>query len=269
VLNGRTLRNMSNVRTRQQRSRHAPPSPRGKGSGAPTEPTRRGADTWLVVPAYNESKVIGDVLSTLARLPYNVVVVDDGSADDTFDVARTYPITVLRHVVNLGQGAALQTGFEYVAQQPGARYVVTFDSDGQHDPDDIEALLAPLRAGTHDVSLGTRFARRGRAMAMPPLRRIVLRLAVWFTRITSRLELTDTHNGFRALTVEAASRLHLTQRQMAHASEILSRIAALELRYCEVPITLRYTTYSLQKGQTLMQALNILWDIAASRVRIR
>lgn len=222
-----------------------------------------------MVPAYNEAKVIGDVLATLARLPYSVVVVDDGSSDDTFQVARKYPVTVLHHVCNLGQGAALQTGFEYVAAQPGARFVITFDSDGQHDPDDIEALLAPLRAGTHDVALGTRFARRGRALAIPPLKRLVLRLGVWFTRLTSGLDLTDTHNGFRALTVEAASQMHLTQRYMAHASEILSRIAALELRYCEVPITLRYTTYSLQKGQTVMQALNILWDIAASRVRIR
>lgn len=223
--------------------------------------------TWVVVPAYNEGEVITATLAALAAHPYQVVVVDDGSADDTAARARAAGATVVRHACNLGQGAALQTGISYAVLQPGARFVATFDADGQHDPADIARLLAPLEAGECDVTLASRFAAGGAATNIPPVRRLVLKLAVALTRLTTRLAVTDTHNGLRAFTVDAARQISLSQNRMAHASEILSQIAARGLRYREVPAAVRYTAYSRAKGQRLSNSVNILWDILMERIR--
>ncbi|MGI5836826.1 MAG: glycosyltransferase family 2 protein [Chloroflexota bacterium] len=224
-------------------------------------------DTWVVVPAYNEGKAIGTVLEKLVRYPYSIVVVDDGSADNTAKVAESFPVAVLRHVFNLGQGAALQTGISYVLRFPETRYVVTFDSDGQHNPDNIERLLEPLKAGTHDVALGSRFLKEGDAQNIRLTKQLFLKLAVAFTRMSTGLNLTDTHNGLRAFTAEAAAKLRIVQNRMAHASEILSQIAALGLRVCEIPVTISYTEYSLSKGQSILNSVNILWDMARGRMR--
>jgi len=225
------------------------------------------ADTCVVIPAFNEGRVLSGVLADLTRLPHAVVVVDDGSDDGTGRCAAEYPVIVLRHLVNLGQGAALQTGIEYALAIPGIRFIVTFDADGQHTVDDIERLLAPLRASTHDVVLGSRFLARAEAAGIRPSRVTLLKAAAWFTRLTTGLRLTDTHSGLRALTAEAAAALRIRQNRMAHASEILAQIAALKLRYCEVPIRVRYTPYSVRKGQSALNGINILWDIMKEKMR--
>ena len=223
--------------------------------------------TWVVIPAYNEGPVLGDTLAALAGLPYRVVVVDDGSTDDTWRRSHEGGAVTLRHPCNLGQGAALQTGIGYALLQPGTRFVVTFDADGQHDPADIARMLDPLVRGACDVTLASRFATGGVTESMPWLRRVVLKLAVALTRLTTGLRVTDTHNGLRACTAAAAGRLALSQNRMAHASEILSKIAAQRLRYAEVPATVRYTAYSRAKGQTLSNSVNIIWDILMGRIR--
>jgi polyprenyl-phospho-N-acetylgalactosaminyl synthase len=224
-------------------------------------------DVWIVVPAYNESRAIDRVLDKLARLPYNVVVVDDGSVDDTRRRAGGYPVDVLRHVCNLGQGASLQTGISYALRFPETRYVVTFDSDGQHSVADIPRMLAPLEVGTHDVALGSRFLGGGGAENIKLSKRFFLKLAVLFTRLTSGLDLTDTHNGLRAFTASAASRIGIKQNRMAHASEIISQISAQRLRWCEVPVTISYTDYSVEKGQSMLNSVNIIWDMVRGRLR--
>jgi len=225
------------------------------------------SDIWVVVPAFNEGPVIGEVLERLAATSYNVVVVDDGSSDDTAQQAARYPVVVLRHACNLGQGAALQTGIRYALQRGRARYVVTFDSDGQHNPGEIERLVAPLRTGAYDVVLGSRFLHAGGVVNIKPQKRALLKLAVLFTRVTTGLKVTDTHNGLRALTAEGAAKIQIVQNRMAHASEILSQIAARRLRYCEVPITITYTEYSLAKGQAILNSINIMWELMTGRIR--
>lgn len=214
---------------------------------------------WVVVPCYNEGPRLSNVLAQLVSCAHSVVVVDDGSTTPVAGIERFAGVSLLRHCVNLGQGAALQTGIDY-ALQHGADYVVTFDSDGQHSASDIAAMLAPLRDGSAQVTLGTRFAGGGRAIGIPPLRAFVLRTAIAFTRRTTGLKITDTHNGLRALTREAVARLRITQNRMAHASQILSEIARLELRYTEVPVTIRYSEESLAKGQRMSNAFNVLWE---------
>jgi len=217
---------------------------------------------WVVIAAYNEARVIAHVVGDVARRGYHVVVVDDGSGDGTADHAAT-AAAVVRHPVNLGQGAALQTGIDYALHQ-GADVIVTFDADGQHRASDIERLVAALREAPADFALGSRFL--GDAIALSTARRLLLRAATLFTQFTTGLRLTDTHNGLRAMTRHGAEKIRLRQNRMAHASEILAQIAASGLPYVEVPVRIEYTAYSLAKGQRLGDALAILLDLFARRL---
>ena len=216
----------------------------------------------VVIPAYNEAEAVGPVVAALVAKGHRAIVVDDGSRDGTAGAARRNGAVVLRHAVNRGQGAALQTGIAY-ALRNGAELIVTFDSDGQHAAEDVEALVAPLLAGRADVVLGSRF--RGSTVGMTAVRRIILRCAVLFTRYASGARVTDTHNGLRAFTRAAAAKLDIRLDRMAHASEILDQIVQHRLRYEEVPVHVRYTAYSRRKGQTSLAALRILADYVLGR----
>jgi glycosyltransferase involved in cell wall biosynthesis len=215
--------------------------------------------TWVVIPAYNETEAVRGVVEDLLARGYPVVVVDDGSRVPLRQVLSGTAVHLLRHVINLGQGAALQTGIRYALER-GAEIIVTFDADGQHQSTDIPALSAPIRAGRADVALGSRFLAGGQAVHITRTKHAVLKLAVVFTRWTTGLAVTDTHNGLRALSRKGAQTLHITQNGMAHASQILQQIAAHRLAFAEVPVTVVYTEYSVRKGQRLTNAFNILWD---------
>lgn len=217
----------------------------------------------VVIAAYNEAPVIASVVADVRRASYPAVVVDDGSTDATGEIAARAGAFVVTHPVNLGQGAALQTGLDFALAQ-GADVIVTFDADGQHRPADIAPLIAALAANKADYALGSRFL--GGAVNLPRKRRLMLAAATWFTRLTTGLDLTDTHNGLRAMTRRGASRIRLKQNRMAHASEILHQIAQGGLAYVEVPVTIEYSAYSLGKGQTLSESLAILIDLFARRM---
>lgn len=214
----------------------------------------------VVVPAFNEGQVIAATLGTLRALYPTVVCVNDGSSDDTAAQASAAGVIVLTHAINLGQGAALATGISYALKALDQwKYLVTFDSDGQHDPAEIDALVQPLASGQADVVLGSRFL--GRVQGMTSSKRLLLKSAVAFTRVTSRMKVTDTHNGLRAFTRAAIERIAITQHGMAHASEILHEIHRNRLRYVEVPTTVTYTDYSKAKGQSALNAVNIVFDM--------
>jgi glycosyltransferase involved in cell wall biosynthesis len=217
----------------------------------------------LVIAAYNEARVIAGVVAGVIHAGYDVVVVDDGSSDRTRDLAAAAGAVVIRHPINLGQGAALQTGIEFALRQ-GADIVVTFDADGQHRIADAARLVAALHTHGADFALGSRFL--GGAVNQPLSRRILLRLATLFTRLTTGLSVTDTHNGLRAMTRRGASAIGLKQNRMAHASEILHQIADSGLKFVEVPVTIEYSAYSLAKGQSMGDALVILTDLFARRL---
>jgi len=218
-------------------------------------PTGSLDDVWVVVAAYNEAERIEETLRRLCTHCANIVVVDDGSTDATAEVVARHPVWLLRHAINCGQGAALQTGIDF-AQQHGARVLVTFDADGQHDPAEIAKLVEPVRRGEVEVALGSRFL--GSAVDMPRLRRWLLKAAVLLTRLYAGLRVTDTHNGMRAFSRAAAGAIRIRENRMAHASEILHEIRRCGLTYCEVPVTIRYTAASLAKGQTNWNAVKIL-----------
>ena len=161
-------------------------------------------------------------------------MVDDCSADRTADRAHAAGAYVLRHPINLGQGASLQTGIDFALRE-GATHIVTFDADLQHRPEDIEALFAALRDRNADFALGSRFL--GEAKNINASKKLVLKAAVLFTRLTTGLKLTDAHNGLRAMSRRGAKSLRIRQNRMGNASEILQEIANSGLRYVEVPVT--------------------------------
>lgn len=221
------------------------------------------ADIWIVIAAFNEGTMIGDVVRSVKVLGYPVVVIDDGSRDSTADVALHAGAHVVVHPINLGQGAALQTGIKYAVNND-ARIVVTFDADGQHAADEIERMTDALSTHNVDFALGSRFI--GQAVGIPKLRVLTLKAAALFTWITTGVRLTDAHNGFRAMTRDAATRLEIYQNRMAHASEIVSYIAKHKMRVVEVPVTITYTDYSLRKGQKLSNSVRILIDLFLGRI---
>ncbi len=215
--------------------------------------------TWIVVPAFNESEVLREVLQLLLREGYRVVLVDDGSSDGGLEPLGDLPLHSCRHVINLGQCAALQTGIDY-ALEMGASFIITFDADGQHRTEDVAAMLGPLLGGERDVTLGSRFKNQGGAPGIPGTRKILLRSGAMFSRVALGLQVTDMHNGLRGFTAEAARKLEITQNRMAHATQILHQIRRHRMRYEEVPVTIRYTDYSMAKGQSLSNLLNVFWS---------
>ncbi len=214
---------------------------------------------WVVVPAYNEDAVIEEVVAGLSSAGFSVVVVDDGSKQPLDERLQKANCHILRHVINLGQGAALQTGIDY-ALRSGATAIATFDADGQHSVEDLASLAAPVFNNKCEVALGSRFLPGGSAQNAPKSRLALLRLATRFSRFSSGLPITDTHNGLRVFSRSAAARIQITQNRMAHASQLLSQIQQENLSIQEVPVTIRYTPYSLAKGQRMSNIFNIVWE---------
>jgi glycosyltransferase involved in cell wall biosynthesis len=191
------------------------------------------------------------------------VVVDDGSTDDTLAQLKCLPIFLLRHPINRGQGAALQTAIDF-ALRNGADIIVTFDADGQHNEEDIQAIIEPILRGECDLTLGSRFL--GQAHNIPLTRKFLLKVGVLFTRVISGIRVTDVHNGLRAFSRKAASSMKISLDRMGHASEILDQSKAASLRYKEVPVNIYYSPHSLTKGQSSWNALAITFQILIAKI---
>ncbi|WP_407687998.1 glycosyltransferase family 2 protein [Mycobacterium sp. HUMS_1102779] len=216
-------------------------------------------DVWVVIPAFNEAAVIGEVIGDVRAVFDHVVCVDDGSADGTGEIALRAGAHLVRHPVNLGQGAAIQTGVEYARKQPGAMVFATFDADGQHRVKDLAAMVDRLCAGDVDIVIGTRFG--GTESSRPPLlKRVVLQTAARLSRRGRRLGLTDTNNGLRVFNKKVADGLDITMSGMSHANEFVMLIDENHWRVAEQPVEVLYTDYSKSKGQPLLNGVNIIFD---------
>ncbi|QZY51165.1 glycosyltransferase family 2 protein [Leucobacter tenebrionis] len=216
------------------------------------------ADTWVVIPLYNEATVIAEVVRGLLPLFPQVVCIDDGSRDGSGAIAAAAGAHLVTHPINLGQGAALQTGFEYALER-GARYVVTFDADGQHRVEDAAAMLERARAEDLAIVFGSRFLDDRTDPGV--LKRIVLKTAVWVTNLTTHTRLTDAHNGLRVIRDDALRMIKLRQDRMAHGTEIVVQLGKTGLPYAEQPVEVIYSDYSKAKGQSLLNSVNILVDL--------
>lgn len=215
-------------------------------------------EVWIVIPAFNEASIIGDVISDVRSVFPNVVCVDDGSRDDTADLAFAAGAHVVPHPVNLGQGAAIQTGVEYARSRPGARVFATFDADGQHQVKDVIRMIDRLDTDNVDLVVGTRFA--GTVTHVPPLKRVILRAAAFLSPQSRSLGLTDAHNGLRVFNRTVADALNLTMNGMSHAGEFIALAAENHWRVAEEPVEILYTDYSKSKGQPLLNGVNIVFD---------
>jgi glycosyltransferase involved in cell wall biosynthesis len=221
----------------------------------------------IVIAMYNESNSIKEVLQTLKviRSDDTIIVVDDGSKDDCYSIASEVDgIHLLKHCINLGQGAALQTGIEY-AKRLGMDYVLTYDADGQHDPHDIEPFKQEMLKGDYDIILGSRFL--GTTVNMKKSKYYVLKLSIWFGYLFGGLKLTDSHNGFRLINIKKFPSFEMEHNEMAHASEVIDIIKANNLSYKEMPCTIKYTDYSVEKGQSVFNSINIMAQYLIGKIK--
>ncbi|HEX6416347.1 MAG TPA: glycosyltransferase family 2 protein [Candidatus Saccharimonadales bacterium] len=221
-------------------------------------------DTAIIIPVYNEGKVIRGVISDLLKHFAHIICVNDGSKDNSADEIMAAGAMLVNHPINMGQGAALQTGIEFARELPAVKYYVTFDADGQHRIADAKQMIKLLKKGDHDIILGSRFL--GETIGMKKSKEAVLKLAIQFSNITSGVKLTDTHNGLRAFNQHVAETMQITMPDMAHASEILEIISKQKYRYVEIPVVIEYSDYSRGKGQTLINAVNIGFDTLLRKV---
>jgi glycosyltransferase involved in cell wall biosynthesis len=220
---------------------------------------------WIVLPAYNEAPILKDVLEEIQGASYqNIIVVDDGSHDDTHQVAKSISgIVALRHPLNRGKGAATKTGIE-AAKKLGADIIVTLDSDGQHNPANIEPLIQPLIRGTHDVVLGTRLKN---PKGMPWYKIAANHIGNGLTWYIYGLWVSDSQSGFRAYSRKAVEQINTRTDRYEYDSEVIREIYLNKLRYTEVPIEVRYTEYSMGKVQKqgfingLKTLYKIIWNM--------
>ena len=236
-------------------------APNGDGNAADRPHPGEFADTWLIVPCFNEATVIRGVLENALETFPNIVAVNDGSRDESAAEIHAAGAHLVNHPVNLGQGAAIQTGIEYARVQAGAEYFVTFDADGQHQVKDVVAMVRRLRTEPVDIVVGTRFGRpKSEDDQVPLIKRLVLRTVVMLSPRTRRLGLTDAHNGLRVFNRRVAEDLNLRMNGMSHASEFVELMDANGWRVAEEPVDILYTEYSMSKGQSLLNGINILSD---------
>ncbi len=205
----------------------------------------------VVVPAYNEEKTIKDVVQSLKKFNFEIVVVDDGSTDRTGKLAQEAGAILLRHLINFGPGAAIKNGCDF-ARQEEADIVVTFDADGQHLAEDVPLLIQPILIGRAEIVNGTRFFRK----QVIPLRRIILnQIANLATFVLFGIWLTDSQSGLKAFSRAAFKKIEIKSNSFAWASEIASEVRTKKIRFLEVPIRVRYSDYSLSKGQNFFVGL--------------
>ena len=226
---------------------------------------RTNHDVWVVVPCYNEAPVVRGVLAGLLEHFPNVVAVDDGSRDASASEIRKSGARLVQHPINMGAGAAMQTGIDFALHDPGTAYVVTFDADGQHRVEDAVAMVERARESGVQVVIGSRFLGAS-SVGMSAGKRVLLKAATVFERATSGIALTDAHQGLRVFDRSFAEVLEMKTADMAWASEFLMRMSEHRTSFEEFPVHVVYTDYSRGKGQPSINSVNIGVDVIINRI---
>ena len=213
-----------------------------------------------IIPAYNEAENIAEVINRVRPFVDEIVVIDDGSQDNMALIAKQAGAVVLKHAINRGQGAALQTGNEY-ALKHGAEIIIHFDADNQFQAEEIPDLIAPIESGQAAAVLGSRFLSK--KSDLPKLKkRLIMPLARFINRLFFNIRLSDPQSGFRVLSREAAQKIIITNDRMAHCSEILHQLFKYQIKTVEVPITVVYHEF----GQKFSGGLRIIKDLAIKKI---
>ncbi len=216
-------------------------------------------NTYIIIPAFNEEKRIGEVLENIRNVGLPVIVVDDGSKDSTSEKAKKYDVTVIRHKVNLGKGAALKTGCE-AAIALGADTIIMMDSDGQHKTEDLPKFVEKIHSGKFDIIFGSRNMNLG----VPLIRFMGNKFASVLISFLFGVYISDLICGYRAITKKAFIKMKLRSSDYGIETEMVIRTAQLKLRYCEIPIETIY--YDKFKGVTILDALSILVNVIKWRI---
>lgn len=217
------------------------------------------ASTILIVPAYNEASAIGAVLAKIQAIgPWPIVVINDGSTDDTAALALAAGAKVCTHKLNRGPGAATMTGIAY-AKKEGYTYAITIDGDDQHNPEDLPALLQPLLAGEADLVIGNRFMKG--TNAIPRSRVLFNGIANLTTYLFSHKWVSDTQSGLKALGPVALERLTLEMDGYEFCSELIIKAMHNRLRVVEVPVDVHYSAQTMAKGQNLFTGIKTITNL--------
>lgn len=219
---------------------------------------------FVIIPCYNEAKVVRQTVTGVLEKGYTVVVVDDCSRDGSKKQLSGLPIYYLRHRVNMGQGAALQTGIDF-AKRKGAKYFVTFDADGQHDSNDIPGMVEFLKKENADIVFGSRFLP-GAQTNVSRSRGFALNFGRYINFLVSGIMLSDSFNGLRLLSTTAAEKIRVRENRMIHPVEILLLTASKKLKYAEYPVKIHYSAYSKAKGLKNKDGIRILFDIILYKI---
>ena len=216
------------------------------------------SDVWAVIPAYNEEKVIGKVIENLKNEGLkNVIVIDDGSKDNTGEIAKKSGAVVYSHIINRGLGGALSTGIS-AALLNGAEIIVTCDADGQHDVGDIIKVVGLLEKENLDVVIGSRLIN---SEGMPWIRKFGNRGFSVITYLLFGVYSTDTQSGLRVFSRAAAEKINIKTNRMEVSSEIIKEIGKNKLNFKEIPIKAIYTKFSMKKGQRSLNGFNVLYKL--------
>ncbi len=213
---------------------------------------------WVVIPAYNESKHISDVIKKTKRYVNNIVVVDDGSRDDTYKIAKRLDVYALKNIVNMGKGAALKTGCDFAIKNK-ADIIIVMDADGQHNPDDIPRILEALK--DKDIA----FTYRRFTRQMPFLLKIGNILINKFIKLLYGVELKDTQCGFRIFTSESYKKIRWTHSDYSMESEMIANAGKHHLKYGEIPIKTIYS--NKYKGTTIIDGFKIVFNMLLWRFK--
>ena len=210
---------------------------------------------YIVIPAFNESGSIGKVIEDLFYYGYeNIVVVDDASADKTSETVKTFNVFLIRHPVNMGPGAAIKTGIDF-ALFDGADIIVTFDADGQHLAKDIYNLVQPIILNESEITLGNRFLNE--TSKVPIFKKIILKAGALLMFLMYGILSSDSHNGLKAMSRSAALKINIRSNGWEYCSEVIEEIMLQKIKYREIPVTVKYTDYSIKKGQKIYNSFHI------------
>ena len=220
-------------------------------------------NVYILIPVYNEGSKVEEVINTLKPHFKNIVVVNDGSEDNTLSVLESLDVKLINHSVNLGQGAAISSGFDFIKKIENAEAVITFDADGQHSPQDAISFANEIIRCKEEIIFGTRFLENKKNI--PFTKRMALSIIIFLTNKISKVNLSDVHNGLKAIKVSCLNKLNIDIDGFAFESQIIHIVGSGDISYKEMSTNIIYTQYSKNKGQKLLNGLIILEDIFRSR----